>query len=383
MPTVSVKEDIKSLIERVAGIRVVGRPSYVHGVLEYHSNCPFCPGSRDSFIMQPELGRASHAIRSGCGWTGDGIDFLVDYCHMERWQAIEELGLEHVSFYTAKPVPKRGKYDPPSQKWQETANMFLERAVRYLWGSSPKAQEALAYLRSRGLTDETIRRKRYGYCPLQGDRWYGTDPKEGGLEHWGLKPEDVPEKIRERGTVLIPPGIIIPWYEGEALWKVAVRRLDEPDPNRRYRDIAGSAHGLYNIDSVHSGKPCMLVEAEFCAASVSQAAGDLVSVVATGSADKGRNPRFVPALSLPSCLVQSFDDDEPDKDGKRAGDEGAVYWLCLYDHCFRYKPVGAKDPNDMLRAYGSAYVRDWVKSALDTWEGLRQSNVSPTLARVS
>lgn len=380
MPTASSKWDITSLIEHYANIQVVGRPSYVRGVLEIHSNCPFCPGSRDSFIMQPELGRASHAIRSGCGWTGDGIDFLVDYCHMERWQAIEEMGLEHVSFYTAKPVPKRGKYDPPSRQWQDTAKLFAERAARYLWGNTSSAREALAYLRGRGLEDETIRKKKFGYCPLQGGRWYGVDPSEGGLEHWGLKPEDVPEKIRERGTVLIPPGIIIPWFEGETLWKVAVRRLDELDPNRRYRDIAGSAHGLYNIDSIQSGKPCMLVEAEFCAASVEQAAGDLASVVATGSADKGRNPYFIPTLSLPSCLPQAFDNDPPDSDGKRAGDAGAVYWLCLYDHCFRHRPTAAKDPNDMLRKYGRAYVRNWVLSALDRWKDLQTS--SP-LARVS
>lgn len=387
MPAISQRYDILSLIQRYANITVTGKANVYNRELgctftEYHSNCPFCPGSHDSFIMQPELGRASHAIRSGCGWRGDGIDFLVDYCKMERWQAIEELALEHVSFYHAKPEPKRSQYSPPPQKWQETANIFVDWAARYLWSSSPKAQEALAYLRARGLEDAMIRKKKYGYCPLQSDgRWYGTDPLHGGLEHWGIDPMSVSEKIRERGTILVPPGIVIPWYEQETLWKIAVRRLDEPDPDRRYRSVAGSVDALYNVDSiVVSGFGCMIVESEFCAASIEQVADDLVSVIATGSADKGRNFHFVPTLCLPSCLIQSFDNDAPDEQGKRPGDVGARYWISLYDHCFRHKPSAAKDPNDMLRRYGRTYVRDWVLRALDRWEELQAAD---TLARVS
>lgn len=384
MPTVSQRDDILSLIQRYANVTIAGK-SEVRSrnggtVTEYHSNCPFCPGSRDSFIMCPETGWASHAIRTGCGWHGDAIDFLVDYCHMERRQAIEELGLEHVSFYHAKPEPKRSQYSPPPQRWQDTGKNFVERAARYLWSSSPKATEALAYLRSRGLDDATIRRKKYGCCSLQADGlWYGANPEHGGLEHWGLKPENVKPEIAERGTIRIPPGIIIPWYEHDVLWKIAVKRYDQPKPHD-YGEVAGSVSSLYNVDSIRPGQPCFIVEAEFCADSIEQAAGDLVSVVGTGGAPKGHNPYFIPTLSLASCLPQAFDNDPPDSDGKRAGDAGAVYWLCLYDHCFRHRPTAAKDPNDMLKRYGRAYVRDWVQAALARWKDLQACT---TLARVS
>lgn len=366
MPTISSKWDIVSLIQYHANVTVAGTAT-VRGVREIHSDCPWCPGSKDSFIMRPETGQYSHAIRSGgCGRVGDGVDFLVEYCGMTKRQAIEELGLEDVLFAESQPERTRGKYDPPPKQWQEMGKNFVERAARYLWSSSPEAAEALAYLRSRGLTDETIKRKKFGCCPLARDgRWYGTDPKEGGLEYWGLRPEDVNEKIRQRGTVLIPPGIIIPWFENEILWKIAIKRLDEPDPDRRYGQVVGSVDALYNLDAIQVGKPAMIVEAEFCAATVEQEAGDLISVVATGSADKGRNPYFVPALSLPSCLAQSFDDDE-------AGRKGARYWLLLYDHCFRFTPAGAKDPNDMLLVYNGKFVRNWVEVALATWESFKR-----------
>jgi hypothetical protein len=72
--------DILALIERKASIRTVGKPGRVRDVLEIHCNCPWCPGTEDSFIVRPEEGTYSHAIRqgtgSGCGQHGDAIDFL-------------------------------------------------------------------------------------------------------------------------------------------------------------------------------------------------------------------------------------------------------------------------------------------------------------------
>lgn len=295
---------------------------------------------------------------------------------MERWQAIEELELTGVSFYDPKPEPMRKKLDPPSARWQEVGKLFVDWAASYLWSNASSAREALAYLRGRGLDDATIKRKKFGYCPLARDgRWYGIDPSEGALEHWGLRPEDMSEKIRERGTIAIPPGVIIPWYEQDILWKIAVRRLDEPDPDRRYRPVAGSVDALYNLDSIKPGLPIMLVEAEFCASAVEQAVPDLVSVIATGSDMKGRNPRFAPRFEAAPFVVQSFDDDEPGKNGAR-------YWFLRYDRCFRHAPAVCKDPNDMLRAHGKLFVQEWVQLALDTWQDYEQRGIVPTLARV-
>src|SRR5579859_875236 len=96
MPTVSPRYDIKSLIERYAQIKVVSN-ALVHGVREYHSNCPWC-GGVDRFITRPETGQFTCATRSsGCGRHGDALDFLKDYANMTYQEAIEELGLEDVA----------------------------------------------------------------------------------------------------------------------------------------------------------------------------------------------------------------------------------------------------------------------------------------------
>lgn len=373
MPTVSQREDIKSLIERYAGIRVVGE-AVVNGIREYHSNCPWCPGSVDGFITCPETGWYSHAIRSkGCGRHGDGVDFLVEYMNRSYAEANEELDLGDTLFSDSKPAERAYSNDnPPPKQWQETGKNFAERAARYLWLPIPAAQAALAYLRGRGLNDETIKRKKYGYCPMgKNGRWYGEKPEEGGFEKWGLKPEDIKdEKKRARGTLLIPPGIVIPWFEGDVLWKIEINRYDEPEKKDRYGQVLGSAEGLYNVSSIQYGKPCVIVENVYDADSIEQEAGDLVACVATGSAARGRNPRWTAELMQASFLVQSFDDD-------KGGHDGAVHWLNTYEQCFRFEPVGAKDPNDMLRAYDGNYVRDWVQGALDTWECLQWPSVLP------
>jgi hypothetical protein len=379
MPTVSTRWDIVSLIEHYANIQVVGRPSVVRGVTEVHSNCPFCPGSKDGFIMRPETGQFTHSIRSkGCDKTGDGIDFLMWYKGMERWEAIQELALENVSFYENKPEITQGQDSPSPKQWQETGKNFVERAARYLWGKAPAAQKALAYLRGRGLSDETIKKKKYGYCPLcKNGRWFGEDPKEGAFEVWGLKPEDIKdEKKRARGTLLIPPGIVIPWFEGDVLWKIEINRYTEPNKKDRYGQVLGSAEGLYNVGSIQYGKPVMLVENVYCAASVEQVAGDLVACVATGSADRGRSPRWTAELMQASYIIQAFDDDE-------AGEKGAEHWLNIYEKCFRFQPCFYKDPNDMLKNLSPEELRNWVLWALYTWDNAQRLDNLPTPARVT
>jgi len=363
MPTVSTKWDIRSLIEHYAHVKVVSS-AVVHGVREYHSNCPFpgCEGSTDSFIMCPDTGRYSHSIRAkGCGKSGDGIDFLEDYMMMDRREAMEELELQDVSFYDNKPViPQQqdGK-SAPNKKWQEAGLLIVERAERYLWHSSaPESVKALAYLHARGLKDETIKKARIGYCPLMPDgRWY-----MGTFEQWGLDPEQLTESQLAKGGVKVPNGIVIPWFCNNQLWKIAVKR---PGQEMDYGQVMGSSEGLYNVDAIQYGELVMMVEGEIDALSVIQEAGDLVNCVATGSAGKGRLGKWIAEIGLASFILQSFDEDE-------AGDSGAEFWLKLFEKiCIRWTPGLWKDVNEMLQKQLSGEndvctLRQWVQYGIDS-----------------
>ena len=354
MPTISALWDIKSLIEHFASVQVVGRPATVRGVVEYHSNCPFCGGT-DRFIMRPEIGTYSCAIRSsGCDESGDCIDFLRNYMHMTTYEAREFLGLEqNADFAPSKPVAssQNGKECPPPARWQDAGTNLVRIAEAGLWSSAGK--DMLAYLHARGLGDEIIRKKRLGYVPLQSNgRFY-----ESSLESWGLDPLTC-----AKDAVRVPTGILIPWFEGNTLWRLALKRPDQPR-GQNYGQVLGSGEGLFNVDAIQYDFPAMIVEGEFCAMAIDQEAGDLISCVATGSTTRARLSRWVAELNLASFNLQSFDEDE-------GGDAGSEYWENTLRKCQRWSPWISKDPNDLLmRKYfewvkEGFSVREWVEGGI-------------------
>jgi CHC2 zinc finger len=130
MTVLSSCTDIKALIEYHATIQTVGRPVRVHGVLEYHSNCPWCGGT-DRFITRPEEGTYSCAIRaSGCGRFGDMISFLREYCTLSFREACEEIGIDPRDLvdYTPTTPPSAQVSGPPSRVWQERGERMVAKA---------------------------------------------------------------------------------------------------------------------------------------------------------------------------------------------------------------------------------------------------------------
>lgn len=355
MPTVSTSWDIKSLIQHFASIEIKGRPATVHGVLEYHSNCPWC-GGEDRFVTRPETGQYSCAIRSsGCGRTGDAIDFLKDFKGMSHSEACDFLGIERNADYvpsTPSKSAQSGKEQPPCKEWQSQGMILVERAQSALWSSAGK--DMLDYLHGRGMGDEIIKKKRLGYVPLQPNgKFYEAD-----LEQWGLTPEQT-----NKDKVRVPNGILIPWFCGMGLWRLALKR---PGEKQSYGQVLGSGEGLFNVDAIQYDVPTIMTEAEFCAMAIEQECGDLITPVATGSSTRGRLGRWLAELRLASYVLQGFDEDE-------GGHEGARYWEEKLDKCLRWSPVFAKDPNDMLMKkyfdWADGYepsIREWVEIGTQT-----------------
>ena len=352
MAVLSLSTDIKSLIEYYAAIQVVGRPVTVHGILEYHSDCPWC-GGKDRFITRPEEGTYSCSIRtSGCGRFGDMITFLREYCNMSFRDACEELGIDPSELGYDIPAKSSAQaYGPPNRTWQERGEQMVAKAQAMLRSAAGK--DALAYLRARGFTDDTIFDKRLGYIPLGSDkRWHYTS-----LEEWGLTAENT-----GKDKVWQPEGILIPWYVNGRLWKLDVRRLTglkKDDP--KILSITGSVDCLYNHDAVEGGKTAVICESALCAISGEQEAGDLAAFVATGGSGKNKLA-WVKHLEQATFTLISLDLDEPDENGKRPGDEGSLYWEKNLSYQVRWYPY-KKDINDMLVAGSS--IREWVQDGSD------------------
>lgn len=365
--------DFVSVVEQQAGISLVRRSNHKDFGNEFWGPCPFCKGGDNRFHVWPDGSRPHYWCRV-CNREGSPAQFLMEYCNMTFGEALAELGLpdsdEEHEYIPPTLNEQLARGAPPSKKWQEAAHSLIERAEKYLWHpKSPEGQQALAYLRGRGLKDETIKKTRLGYVPLKDGRWY-----VGEFEKWGVNPDELREDQRAKGGVRVPDGILIPWMEGSTVWKLCLKR---PGQIMSYGQVMGSSDGgLYNIDSVTADMPAMMVEGELCALSVQQEASDLINCIATGSTPKGRTAIAAFDLAAASHILQSFDADE-------AGDEAAEYWINRFqEKAMRWRPwadewaedgkLRFKDPNECLqhadafRQFTGYTLRGWVEAGIET-----------------
>jgi DNA primase len=363
--------DLVSLIEQKAGISLSFKSRHFKFGREFCGPCPFCGGGRDRLIVWSD-GERPHWWCRVCEREGSPAQFLMEHENMSFGEALAELGIPDDGderTYTPPPLNEQlARGAPPSKVWQEGTRQLIERAEAYLWHpKSPEGRAALTYLRGRGLTDETIKRTRLGYVPLdrRTGRWY-----VGDFEQWGIDPDTLREDQRAKGGVRVPNGILIPWFADGHIWKLTIKR---PGEDMDYGQVLGSSDGgLYNADSIEAGKPVMLVESEFCAASVEQEAGDIIACVATGSTGKGRHPRWLATLAGVPFVLQSFDADAK-------GDEASEYWEKKLSNCVRWRPwaderedggVSFKDPNDALqyadqfKVFTGCTLRGWVEQGM-------------------
>jgi hypothetical protein len=340
MPTDTTMLDLCSIIEQAVGIRL----SYIassHGG-EYAGPCPFC-GGNDRFRVWPNAD-LPHWWCRGCNKFGDAIQFLRETQGLDYREACERLGIEPGEQYQSHRSTPALSDDAPPAKWQETANLLVNLAEKLLW----RQQDVLDYLHKRGLTDDTIRRARFGYIPA----W-----KTFQFDDWGLDPDQLTEAQRSKGGVKIPDGLLIPWFADGKLWKLTVKRPFAKPNELKYGQITGSRECLYNADAIKPDAPVCLSEAVFDALSAQQVAGELCASCATDGAANTRGTHWIALLSMASTQLIAFDDDE-----NKAGDREAHYWLDIFPRtAFRWTPW-AHDINDMLRAKQD--IRAWIQSGL-------------------
>lgn len=119
----------------------------------FRALCPFHPEKTPSFIISPDRGRW-HCF--GCGEGGDVITFAMKYENLEFPEALRFLAEKAgITLRSLNPAHQREfgvLYDA-----NEDARIFYHEELF-------KNKEALDYLHSRGLTDETIKTFSIGYA---------------------------------------------------------------------------------------------------------------------------------------------------------------------------------------------------------------------------
>lgn len=286
--------------------------------------CPWCGGT-DRFAVfvndQPQRYKCGIHGLNGCGRHGDAIDFLREYEGLSFSDAVATLSGETLHSATRLHDVTATPATWQSDIWQRQVAQFCTEAEARLWNDDTIGLEVLSYLVGRGFSEETIKAAHLG-----------------AALHKDL------------------PAVVIPWYDIKAAhyWRVSFRNIG---PGWRYANYYGSSvsEGLYLADSLAWKRPVFLVEGEFDGLSIAQEAGNLVSVVATGSTGGSHNPRWLMRLANASVVFVAFDSE-------KGAEKSARYWLDALPNAVRWHTPIGKDANEMLQR--ELNIRLWVESAL-------------------
>ena len=143
--------DIVEIIERRLPLKKAGR--------EFQACCPFHDEKTPSFTVSPQK-QFYHCF--GCGAHGSAIGFMMNYEGLEFVDAVEELarhaGLEVPREASSRPRPSAELFD------------VLESAAVYYQNQLKDNEEAVAYLKQRGVSGEIARDFGIGFAPSGWDR---------------------------------------------------------------------------------------------------------------------------------------------------------------------------------------------------------------------
>jgi DNA primase len=202
---------LDELRARVPVAGVVGRRvKLVKKGREHSGLCPFHNEKTPSFTVNEEKG-FFHCF--GCGAHGDAIGFEMRANHMSFTEAVEKLASE-VGLDVPKATPEErhqearraGLHDA-----MEAACRLFEKQLR-----APGGRDGLAYLRDRGLSEETIARFRLGWS---------ADSREALKT--ALMSESMPESLLiEAGLLKKPegPGSTFDFFRGRVMFPVTDRK---------------------------------------------------------------------------------------------------------------------------------------------------------------
>jgi len=318
---------------------------------EYQGPCPGC-GGEDRFHVWPEQnrGEGSYWCRQ-CGRGGDCIQFLRDFEGLSFREACNRLGRPVPdSRDLSAPRASSGKErDPashgsPEELWREKAVKFCDWSYEQLFDHL----EALDYLKSRGIREDTIGCYGLGWNP-------GNKGKDlyRAREAWGLS-----KVVKPNGgarPLWLPVGAVIPYFAGGEIQRLRIRR-PEPrvfSPNLSYYVVPGSSMATMLVEPQR--KAHVVVESELDAILVAQEAGETAGAVSMGNASAKPDEEGTRVLreSLQVLVALDFDG------------AGAKYWPWWKEHfpdCERWPVPKGKDPGEAYQA--GVDLREWIRAGL-------------------
>jgi len=202
---------LEELRTRLSLVSVIGRRVKLTRKGREHTGlCPFHNEKSPSFTVNEDKG-FYHCF--GCGAHGDVIGFEMRASNLPFTEAVERLAAE-----AGLEVPRAS----PEERARETRRAGLHEALEgaCAWFEAqlrkPGGREGLAYLRGRGLTDETIARFRLGWAP---------DSREALRS--SLMSAELPESLLVEAGLLRRPeggGSAFDYFRGRVIFPITDRR---------------------------------------------------------------------------------------------------------------------------------------------------------------
>ncbi len=155
------KQFIDDLLQRTDIVEVIdARVPLKKAGKDYKACCPFHDEKTPSFTVSADK-QFYHCF--GCGAHGTAIGFLMEYDHMSFLEAVEELAA-----HAGMPIPKEATFGPRKEQAGPDLLKLLEDAARFYrqqLRTHARAQQAVDYLKGRGITGEIAQQFALGYAP--------------------------------------------------------------------------------------------------------------------------------------------------------------------------------------------------------------------------
>lgn len=340
--------------------------------------CQFHPDSN------PSLNVFDNGQRWGClscGARGDVVDFLSRVEGIDLAEAARRLAggssptVRRGASPASMPTNSPGRRENASEgqpgasggrlaawqnpAWQSAIDRIVTDAEDRLW--SLPGRQALAWLRSRGLKDFTLRNHRLGFLDAP---WTSTGPIEGFTGDDG-----------ELVEVRLPRGIVLPWCHPNSWYGSSgddenpgprwiglnVRRLAVdprsplPDGVGKTQCAKGSVRGhCYPSGDLMPNVPTLICEGEIDALTAIQEIGHVVNVVTVGSTTSMPTPEALASLEVSPHWLLAFDRD-------KAGRSATAAWFARFsDRVVTTILPDDDDVNEFVMAGGD--LAGWLRS---------------------
>ena len=139
--------------------------------------CPFHEEKTPSFMVSPSKNICKCF---GCGKGGTPVNFIMEKEHLTFPEALRYLADKyHIEIKERELTSEEMKAQSMRESMMQVNKFAAEYFVNTLWNTDEGKSVGLSYLRSRGITDEMIKKFKIGYCPDKYSAFYEEAVKSG------------------------------------------------------------------------------------------------------------------------------------------------------------------------------------------------------------